>query len=82
MTGPAWWTPPTKAEPERPMTERPFEANRYRRITVAMVDPDKDRGRHQVITLVRKVHRYRDLSHFFDNATDADLRLVEEHLGL
>lgn len=64
------------------MRERPFSEERYRAITVAMVNPDKRQGRHRVITFIRKVARRRDLADFFNHASDAELRTVEEHLGL
>lgn len=61
---------------------RPFDEDRYRRITVAMVDPAKRQARHSVITFVRKVKRCADLSDFFNHADDADMRIVEQHLGI
>ena len=64
------------------MRERPFPEERYKAITLAMVHPDKRQARIEVLTLVRKVERRRDMADFFDHADEAALRTVEQHLGI
>lgn len=66
------------------MTEEPkWGLDRRRRITIAMVDPNKRKQRHEVITFVRKVCRANDLTHFYEErATETDMQNVERILGL
>lgn len=59
-----------------------IDDDRRKRIVLAMVNPDKRRGRLDVITFTRKVKRCRDLTHFFEVAVEDDIRIVEQHLGL
>jgi hypothetical protein len=63
--------------------ERKWGDERRRRITLAMIHPDKRHERHEVITFIRKVMRAVDLRHFFDHkATEHDMRQVEKLLKL
>lgn len=57
--------------------------DRRRRITIAMVDPNKRKQRHEIITFIRKVCRANDLTHFYEErATETDMQNVERILGL
>ena len=71
----------TVPEPAERVSPNGIDRERRRHIVLKMADPNT-KGRHQVITFVRKVMRFNSVTEFLDNGELADVTHVERLLDI